>query len=239
MTAVAAVPVAPTTERVRHVRTQTQDLIAGTIVGVVATALSYFVAIAVGWLTTADLNWLEVFAVFTSYVCTFLCVRQRRINYPIGAVSTAAYAVLFFQSDLLSSAVLNLYLTPTLVYGWIRWRADNNARPVGRVKLRWWPVYLAVTAAFYVGASLISSAFGAAFAWTDALILAGTVLAQFLLDNKKLENWVIWAAVNVLAIYTYGAAGLWLVMFQYVLFLLNTFFGFVMWRKSERTGVAM
>jgi len=69
-------------------------------------------------------------------------------------------------------------------------------------------------------------------AWTDSLILAGTILAQFLLDNKKLENWAIWAIVNVLAIYTYLSTGLILVAFQYVFFLLNTVYGFVLWKGS-------
>ena len=87
-------------------------------IAIVATGSSYWLAIWAGWITS--LNWLEAFAVFTSFVCTWLCVRQRRLNYPIGAVSTAAYAVLFLQNDLLASAILNAYLTPALLYGWYR-----------------------------------------------------------------------------------------------------------------------
>jgi hypothetical protein len=51
------------------------------------------------------------------------------------------------------------------------------------------PVYILITAAGYAGAAFISEQFGGAMAWTDSVILAGTILAQFLLDNKKLENW--------------------------------------------------
>ena len=70
-------------------------------------------------------------------------------------------------------------------------------------------------------------------AWTDAMILAGTILAQFLLDNKKLENWAVWAVVNVFAIYTYATAGLALAAFQYVFFLANTVYGYIIWRRSK------
>jgi nicotinamide mononucleotide transporter len=174
-----------------------------------------------------------VFAVFTSYSCTYLCVKERRINYPIGAVSSAAYAWLFLRSGLLASAVLNAYLVPTLVYGWLRWRADTHTRPVTRVDPRWIPAYLGVSGLGYLGASLLSGQLGGAMAWTDSVILAGTILAQFLLDNKKLENWVAWGAVNIFAIYTYATTGLPLVALQYVFFLGNTVYGHLSWNRSR------
>lgn len=104
------------------------------IIGVVLTALSYIVGIQAHWITSV--NWVEVFAVFTSYSCTWLCVKERRINYPIGAISSVAYVILFLQADLVASAVLNAYLVPTLVYGWIRWRKDINTRPITHVGLK-------------------------------------------------------------------------------------------------------
>ncbi|QQS22111.1 nicotinamide mononucleotide transporter [Candidatus Saccharibacteria bacterium] len=214
-----------------------RDLAESLLVGVVLTTLSYCVAIAAQWIT--NLNWLEVFAVFTSYASTYLCVKERRANYPIGAVSTAAYAVLFLQSGLLSSAILNAYLTPTLIYGWIRWRKDIDTRRVSHVQLRWIPVYLLVSLLGYTGAALISQRLGGAMAWTDAMVLAATILAQFLLDNKKLENWIVWAVVNVFAIYTYATTGLPLVALQYVLFLANTVYGYVVWHRSKQMSDAL
>ena len=86
-----------------------RDVAESMLVGAVLTGLSYIVGLLAGWVTS--LNPLEVFAVFTSYACTYLCVKERRINYPIGAISTAAYSILFLQSGLLSSAILNIYLT--------------------------------------------------------------------------------------------------------------------------------
>lgn len=214
-----------------------RDLIESFAVGVILTTLSYIVGLAMKWVPV--LNWLEVFAVFTSYASTYLCVKERRANYPIGAISTAAYAILFLQSGLLSSAVLNAYLTPTLIYGWLRWRRDADTRPVTHVQLKWIPAYLLVAGLGYAGAALISSKLGGTMAWTDAMILAATILAQFLLDNKKLENWLVWAVVNVFAIYTYATMGLPLVAFQYVFFLMNTVYGFVIWRRSKRATDAL
>lgn len=213
-------------------------LMQGTILAVVLTALSYVLALHFGWIATFSGHGLEGFAVFTSYLCTFLCVVERRINYPIGAVSNAAYCLLFASLGLVGSAIVTGYLTFSLAYGWFRWKRDTETKPVAFVELKWWPAYLAATGiAFFVGLHLYPL-FGQSVVWTDAVVMAGSILAQFLLDNKKMENWIVWGVVNLFAIWTYVHAGAALAAFQYVFFFLNCFFGWYLWRKSmngERT----
>ena len=215
-----------------HRTTPRRDFIESLGIGATLTGLAYAIGILFGWITPESLNWLEVFAVFTSYSCTYLCVKERRINYPIGVVSTAAYALLFFQNGLVASAILNIYLVPTLVYGWFRWRKDSNTRPVEHVTPHMVVVYVLVALIGYLGAVFIGKLLSGMLTWTDSVILAGTILAQFLLDNKKLETWFVWALVNIFAIYTYASSGLSLVAFQYVFFLLNTFYGYITWKRS-------
>lgn len=207
-----------------------KHIIQAVAIGIIFTALSYVLGLSFGWVDKLD--WLEVFAVFTSYASTYLCVVERRINYVFGAISSLAYALLFYKADLFASTTLNLYLAPTLIYGWIVWKRDVVTRPVEHVKAKMIPVYLGIAGIGWYGAVLLLGALGASLAWTDSAILAATILAQFLLDRKKLENWFVWAVVNVFAIYTYATAGLALVAFQYVLFLANTIYGYIMWRRS-------
>jgi len=200
------------------------------VIGLALTVLSYGLGLAAGWITTLSL--LEAFAVFTSYSCTFLCVLERRVNYPIGAVSTAAYCILFLQAHLLASMAINAFLVVYLIYGWLRWRSDDDTRPVVRMTLPAWASHIVVAAVGYLIIVGLATVFGGTLAWTDSVIFAGTILAQFMMDNKKLENWVIWALVNVFAIYTYATAGLVLVAFQYIFFLANTAYGYYMWRRG-------
>jgi nicotinamide mononucleotide transporter len=209
-----------------------RDVLDSLWIAAALTAASYLLGLALGW--TTGVNWLEAFAVFTSYSCTYLCVRQRRFNYPIGALSTIAYCVLFLQEGLYASMVLNAYLTPILVYGWFRWRADAITRPVTRVEPRWVPVYLLVTAAAFAGAASLNTLLGGTFALADSVILVGTILAQFLMDNKKIESWFVWMIVNVVATWAYFSAGLAIAAVQYVLFLGNAVWAFVEWRRTMR-----
>lgn len=180
---------------------------------------------------------LEFWAVVTSYSSTILCVLQSRLNYPIGALSTILYCVLFYYSGLYSSMILNIYLPIILIYGWFRWGKDEVTRPVTWTSLQWWSASIFITLVIWFIVNMVATSFHATMAMWDSLILVASILAQFLLDNKKLENWVVWGVVNVLAIYVYGEQHLYAVTIQYGLFLLNTIVGFMAWHRSMEKAV--
>lgn len=200
------------------------------LVGIVFTVLSYA---AVKWFgIDATMSPLEIAAVITSYSCTYLCNVQSRWNYPVGVVTTALYTYLFWQAGLIGSAALNAYLVPVLAYGWFRWGKDNTTRKVSHISVWFVPAYLAITATVYGACLWIVTALGGELGPWDTGILVLSILAQLLLDNKKIETWLIWVMVNVVAIYVYSTQGLWLVSAQYVLFLVNTCIGWMEWARS-------
>lgn len=210
--------------------TSTEKLIESVWVAILLTTISYAVGLVFGWIPS--INPLEVFAVATSYSCTWMVVKQSRWNYLMGVVTVIAYALLFYQANLLASSVLNIYLIFQLAYGWFRWGQDADTRPVTHVSWNMLPIYAGVTGLTYLIATFIMSSFGGSLAMWDVVILVGSILAQFLLDNKKLETWVVWFIVNVVSIFLYFNMGLTLVAFQYVFFLINTFYGAYEWWKS-------
>lgn len=207
--------------------------------------------------------YLEVLAVLTAYSTTYLCVVQSRANYPIGFVNAILFSLLYWQYGLIGSVITNIYLPLALAYGYFRWGPDGNTRPVHNVKPLWVPVYLAVTAFTFAVVMGAIVHYGVAEFGTlpqnyvaaegthqfmlggwgfynsqvppaDIVLLALTILAQFLLDNKKLQTWIVWIVIDVIAIYVYAQQGLALVAIQYVLFLLNAFWGFYMWYRSKQ-----
>lgn len=220
--------------------TNTQRYILESIIlALILTTLSYAVGIYMLWIT--ELNWLEVFAVFTSYSCTWLCTRQSRWNYPIGVITTAAYSILFWQWGLPALALFNLYLVGSLIYGWFRWGPDGKTRPVTLTEPVWYLGYGALGLAIlglFLGANLLFNPTGiAALNPVDVGLAVASGVAQFMLDNKKLETWFVWASLNIVSIPFYLSTGLTLVAFQYIFFLVNTGIGFLAWRKSMQKPI--
>jgi nicotinamide mononucleotide transporter len=202
------------------------------IISIGLTVLSFVSGVALGWLNPSELNWIEIAAVATSYYCTWLSYHQKRWYYGVAVITTALYVIVFLQSSLIASAILNIYLVPTVIFGFFRWGKDSQAKPVQRFAWKWLPVYLGVTAIFYFGALYVTTALGGTMAPLDSMILVGTILAQFLLDNKVLGNWFVWIAVNVVSIYVYFSSGLFFAGTQYILFLVGAVYGFVQWKRS-------
>ena len=202
--------------------------------GTAITAFFYAIAAIFKWPFSTP----ELLAVWTSFICTFLCVYQSRWNYPVGIASTALLSYVFYQSNLLGSAALNIYLIPTLVYGWFIWGKDQTTRPVGKVRQKDLPAYLLVTAAVYLGAKYVIEKLGGTLGTLDAWLLVGSVFAQFLLDRKRIETWFVWIAVNIVSIYVYFDSGLYLLGLQFIAFLINAFWGFYEWNKTMAANQA-
>lgn len=204
----------------------------GIVIAFVLTGLSYLVADWAGWAELSAINWLEAFAVFTSYVCTWLCVHQTRWNYPIGIVTTFAYSVLFWQFELYSLAIFNMYLVFSLAYGYWRWGSDTDTRPVTLINGWTYLAYGFLAFCIYGLLYVINTIMGNEMGALDIILAVASGVAQFMLDNKKLENWLLWILIDIASIWLYFQTGLFVVAFQYVFFLLNAFYGFYEWKKS-------
>jgi nicotinamide mononucleotide transporter len=93
---------------------------------------------------------------------------------------------------------------------------------------------------FGAGLSAVLDAFtDAKMAFVDAIIFGLSVVAQFLLDRKKIETWVVWGVVNALSIWVYQSQGLWLTSALYAGLFCNVFLGYWAWRRAaSAAGVA-
>lgn len=203
-----------------------------------ATVLTGLLVLATKFIMNAELNWIETASVYFSFACTWLCTRQVRFNYVLAVISTTLLVVTFAQADLYGSMALNLYLIPTVIYGWFIWGKDTKPKPVEHVKPKNLILYGLFTAITWAGAIFVIGLFGGQMAPLDGWLLVGTVLAQFLLDRKKIETWIVWVLVNIVSVYVYFEAGLYLLAAQFVLFLANAVYAWFQWKKTLKVQEA-
>jgi len=197
------------------------------------TAICFGVGSYVGWFEQG-INWLEAFAIWTSMVCTILCNYQSRWNYPFGIVSQVAIFIVLWSIEFYALALFNLYLVFSLAYGFWFWKSDADPTPVTRVAgIKNWIGY----AGF--GSLVLAIYFGAVYSMepanfpniskVDAFIAALSGIAQFLLDRKKIETWMVWFVVNVISIPWLYMTEQYFFSFMYMFFLANVFVGYRAW----------
>jgi nicotinamide mononucleotide transporter len=214
-------------------------LIESLVFAFVATAVSYGVAIYAGWISAASL--LEITCLFTAYSCTYMCVKQTRWNYPMGILNVGLLAWYFADLKLYGLMATNLYLLPWLFYGWFRWRSDDDPRPVTYVindAPIWWAAYIIAAVTAFFAMRYINEQLGGSLAWQDSAIFAATVIAQFWLDNKKRETWIVWVLVNIISMYVFLQTDQPLFFVQYLFFLANTVYGWFSWPAKTEPKLA-
>jgi nicotinamide mononucleotide transporter len=72
----------------------------------------------------------------------------------------------------------------------------------------------------------------ASFVYPDAFTTVASLVAQFLLARKKLENWILWILVDIVAINIYLRKDLELTAGLYTILLILSIIGLLRWFKS-------
>ena len=185
------------------------------------------------------MNPLEIIAVILGIANVGLLVRRSIWNYPFGMAMVALYFVIFREAKLYGDAGLQVFFFVVQGWGWCLWaRAGGLAESVA-VEWMGWRARLAALALVAISAVGIGWAMArftdAALPYADATIAGGSVVAQVLLAMRRVENWALWIAVDVLSIGVYLARGLNLTAGLYVVFLVMATAGLIEWAKAART----
>lgn len=179
---------------------------------------------------------IEAAAVLFGLLCVWLTVRQSIWCWPTGLVQVVLFIVIFYDAKLYSDCILHVIYVGLQIYGWYHWLhggEDHGTLPVStltkRGKIAWPLVVLGGTIAWgYLMATLTD----AAVPYGDAFTTVASLIAQWLMTQKKLESWLFWLAVDVIAIGIYWQKGLALTAGLYAVFLILALWGLLSWRQS-------
>jgi nicotinamide mononucleotide transporter len=181
---------------------------------------------------------LEALAVLLGLINISLIVRRSVWNYPFGLAMVAIYAWIFAQPDvrLYSDVGLQGFFFVVQLYGWWNWsRSEAESGEVAVLllsaggRIGW---LAAITGATLAWGALMHRYTSAALPWWDAFIAMTSVSAQLLMARRYLENWVLWIAVDAVAIGVYSAKGLVLTAILYGAFLTLSIVGLLSWRRA-------
>jgi nicotinamide mononucleotide transporter len=182
---------------------------------------------------------LELVSFVLSVITVALNIRQNHWAWLFAIISSAAYGVVFFDARLYGDMGLQLVFIVVSIWGWYQWLhggANKEILPVTNLNARGWAYALV---AWAIGFALLAT-FLARFTNTDVphidgFLTAGSLVGQVLLSRKKVENWHVWLAVDVLYVGLYVFKGLMLTAILYALFCVMAGVGLLAWRKAART----
>jgi len=178
----------------------------------------------------------EVLAVVTGIISVYLSTRENIWSWPTALVNVALYFVVFYETKLYADMGLQVVYFALSLYGWYEWLYGGENRTELRVS-RTSPalgVRLAIIgiACAVVLGTLLARFTDAALPYIDSATTSTSLVAQWMMTRKILENWAVWAAVDVVYIAMFVFKRLYLTAGLYTVFLVLAVMGYVQWKRS-------
>jgi nicotinamide mononucleotide transporter len=183
--------------------------------------------------TTTLLEWV---AVVTGFACVWLAARESLWNFPVAIVSCALYILIYHRAHLYSDRNLQGLFIALSLYGWYKWLYGGRGKSelgVSRTTRREWLVAVLFTLAYTLGFGYyLRHGTDAAFPYLDSFTTAGSIVAQYLLTRKRLENWLLWVAVDLIYVPVLWYKALYPTAALYFLYLALAAYGYWQWRRD-------
>jgi len=181
---------------------------------------------------------IEIVAAVFGVISVFLSVRQNIWSWPTAIVNVGLYIIVFYNSKLYADTGLQVIYVVLNAYGWYHWLYGGKNRTelsVSRTSARLWLLLVALgaTGTALIG-TLLSQKTDAALPYIDAATTSTSLVAQWMMTRKLVENWIIWVAVDVVYIGMYIYKSLFVTAVLYLIFLILSAMGYVQWRRSLR-----
>jgi nicotinamide mononucleotide transporter len=205
--------------------------LAGWGVGAVASAALVWAALT----HRSEMDITEVLGFITGAVAVWLTVKENVWNWPVGIANSAFYVVVFFHARLYADSSLNILYVVLGFLGWYWWLKGGERRSVLHVSRA-----SKVSASVLAGIDVVATAGMTVFLagvhdsapFLDALTTVLSLIAEYMLARKLLENWWVWITADVIYIGLYSYRSLYLTAILYALFLAMCIAGFVRWRRT-------
>lgn len=191
------------------------------------------------------MSYLEFFGTILNIISVYLVAKNKIWTWPIGNIAVVLFAILFFQIQLYSDCIEQIYFLITGFYGWWVWskrgKESEKEMPVSHNSKKSNIVYAGIIA---VGTLLMGYAIShihiwlpsifaleASFPYLDAFTTVMSFAATILMAHKKIQCWYLWILVDIIGIGLYYTKGVVFVSILYVIFLVLASNGLIQWRK--------
>lgn len=163
-------------------------------------------------------HWLETAGVVATVLGIWLTTKRLLICWPVVLLADFLYLAVFYQSQLYSDALLQIFFVVFTLYGWWHWwRGVREEGEVRVVPLPFNSMIGAIVAG--AGGSVLLGALAvrlhASLPHLDAVLASYSLVASWWSARKHVANWWLWIAVDLVYIGEYIYKDLWLTALLY------------------------
>ena len=187
---------------------------------------------------------VELAGFVLSLAMVYCNIKEIHWGWPLAIASSALYGVVFWNSQLYGEASLQVMFILGACWGWQQWLRETQGSsseqaPSSQLhisslsKLERGQVTIVTLLLWPVLVYFLDQYTDSDVALWDGLVTALSLLGQYLLAKKKIENWWVWLLVNCITVGLMAFKSLWLTAGLYVIFAILSYVGVNAWRKQH------
>ncbi|MHB1459097.1 MAG: nicotinamide riboside transporter PnuC [Armatimonadota bacterium] len=200
------------------------------------TLITVSLGLVVGaWSKQLPIGLTEALGFVTGAICVLLIVEENIWNFPIGIANNIFFIILFISAGLYGDMGLQVIYIALAFHGWYEWLRGGTNRTslrISRASIRMWMLLIPVGVVSTWMLTLYLTRINDTAPFLDALTTVLSLIAQYLLNLKRIENWWIWITADVIYIGLYMYKGLYLTSILYAIFILMCIAGLRAWHRS-------
>ncbi|HEU4989172.1 MAG TPA: nicotinamide riboside transporter PnuC [Gemmatimonadaceae bacterium] len=181
---------------------------------------------------------VEWIAAIAGAISVYLSARENIWSWPTAIVNVGLYILIFQRSGLYSDMGLQVVYLVLSIYGWYEWLhggANRSKLEVSKASGRVWLVSaVAGGLGWLVIWSITRRLHGVSIPSIDAGLTATSLVAQWMMTRKIVENWVLWIVADIVYVPMYIYKHLYVTSGLYLVFLALAVMGLVEWKRSYR-----
>lgn len=186
---------------------------------------------------------LEFTGLVFGLLCVWFLIRQNILTWPAGILYVLISFVIFIKAKLYADFILHIFFLFLNIYGWYYWvtpkRGTEDHVPVTNFGSKPMIGLLALSAlGVYISGKLLVEFTDASLPYWDSTTSVLSIAAMWLTAKKKIENWIIWFVVDLLATGIYFYKGLYFYCILYLVYIGMAVAGYFSWRRSLNPDVA-
>jgi nicotinamide mononucleotide transporter len=181
------------------------------------------------------MSWIEAAGFALALAMVGCNIREIHWGWPLAIASSILYYFVFWDARLYGDAVLQVFFAAVALWGWFQWlrgRRDDGSslRPV-RLTSRGIAATVGACALLWPATGWFLDTYtDTDVPWWDAFPTSVSLVGQFLLGRKFIENWLVWIVVNAVSVGLFIYKDLLLTAVLYVIFIALSVVGFRAWR---------
>jgi nicotinamide mononucleotide transporter len=181
---------------------------------------------------------LEWVAAVAGAISVYLSARENIWSWPTAIVNVGLYIIVFRRAGLYSDMGLQVVYLVLSIYGWYKWLYGGTNRTqlsVSRASARDWLMSVPIALILWIALARYTATLqGVALPYLDSALTTISLVAQWMMTRKILENWALWIIADIVYVPMYIYKQLPVTAALYAVFLVLAVLGLRSWWRSYR-----